>query len=188
MYPERRLSMEKIVSSLPAKPVRIALVNLPNTLIDTLKITSYSITPDAIDSSHLGWLRPGDPRSELVLSLFKEGNGLPLLLNGIRPSDGKAWSTPPPPQLIAAISPNSQLRLGSYTTPTFLIHSTGDEIVPYHTAAAFSNTMREMGVRGGLATVKGARHIHDLKTKEGDQAWWNDVGIGYDFLFKELGL
>ena len=191
MYPERRLSMEKIVSSLPAKAVRITLItliDLPNTLIDNPKVTSYSTTPDATDSSHLGWVRPGDPRSELVLSLFKEGNGLPLLLNGIRPSDGRSWLSPPPSQLIAAISPNSQLRLGTYTTPTFLIHATGDEIVPYHTAVAFSDTMRKMGVRGGLATVKGSRHIHDLKTKEGDQAWWSDVGIGYDFLFKELGL
>ena len=188
MYPERRLSIEKIVSSLPAKPVRITSMNLPDILIDTTQVTNYSVTPDASDSSHLGWLRPGDPRSELVLSLFKEGNGLPLLLNGIRPSDGRSWSTPPPPELVASISPNSQVRLGIYTTPTFLIHATGDEIVPYHTAVAFSETMRKMGVRGGLATVKGSRHIHDLKSKEGDQGWWGDVGIGYDFLFKELGL
>ncbi len=30
MYPERRLSMENIISSLPAKPVRIALIDLPS--------------------------------------------------------------------------------------------------------------------------------------------------------------
>ena len=151
-------------------------------------MTNYSSTLDATDSSHLGWLRPGDPRSELVLSLFKEGNGLPMLLNGLRPANNKPWSTPPLSHLVASISPISQLRLGAYTTPTFLIHATGDEIVPYHTAVAFAGALQERGVRGGLATVKGSRHIHDLKTKEGDQDWWSGVGVGYNFLFKELGL
>ena len=48
--------------------------------------------------------------------------------------------------------------------------------------------MRERGVKAGLAEIKGARHIHDLSLKEGDEGWWNGVGVGYDFLFKELGL
>ena len=60
--------------------------------------------------------------------------------------------------------------------------------MPYHTAVAFAGPMQERGVRGGLASVKGSRHIHDLKTKEGDQGWRSEVGVGYDFLFKELGL
>ena len=85
------------------------------------------------------------------------------------------------------MSPMSQLQLGTYTTPTFLIHGTEDEIVPYHTAVAFSKTMREMGVRGGLGVVEGARHIHDLKVAEGDEGWWDGAGVGYDFLLKELG-
>lgn len=131
---------------------------------------------------------PGDPRSELVLSLFKERNGLPLLLNGIRPSNGKPWSSPPPADLVAAISPLSHLRRGTYTTPTFLIHGTKDEIVPYHTAVAFCEVMREMGVRGGLGEVKGVRHIHDLGLGEGAEGWWEGIGVGYEFLFRELGL
>ena len=60
--------------------------------------------------------------------------------------------------------------------------------MPYHTAVAFSNAMREMRVRGGLAEVKGVRHIHDLGLGEGMDGWWGGVGVGYDFLFKELGL
>lgn len=133
-------------------------------------------------------MRPGDPRSELVLSLFKDGHGLPLLLNGIRPSSNKPWSTPPAADLIASISPLSHLRLGAYTTPTFLIHGTEDEIVPYHTAVTFSGAMREMGVRRGLGEVRGARHIHDLGLREGGEGWSKGVGVGYEFLFKELGL
>lgn len=133
-------------------------------------------------------MRPGDPRSELVISLFKDGHGLPLLLNGIRPSNSKPWFTPPAAHLIATISPLSHLRHGTYTTPTFLIHGTEDEIVPYQSAVTFSEVMREMRVRGGLGEVKGARHEHDLAVREGGKGWWEAVGIGYDFLFRELGL
>lgn len=154
----------------------------------TVQITSYTTSPHATDSSHLGWLRPGDPRSELVLSLFKEGNGLPLLLNGIRPANNNTWSAAPPARLIRAISPAAHLRNGTYTTPTFLIHGTEDEIVPFHTALKFVEEMRQKAVKAGLAEVKGARHIHDLNLKEGDNGWWEGVGVGYDFLFRELGL
>ena len=94
----------------------------------------------------------------------------------------------PPPHLISAISPTSQVRLGNYTTPTFLIHGTEDEIVPYHTAVAFSEAMREKGLRGGLAEVKGAKHIHDLTLKRGDEKFAESVEVGYKFLFKELEL
>ncbi|MCJ1436576.1 hypothetical protein MMC27_005956 [Xylographa pallens] len=170
MYPERQMSMDKIISSLPTKP-----------------ITSYSATATATDSSHLGWVRPGDPRSELVLSLFKEGHGLPLLLNSIRPPAGTPWSTPPPASRIASVSPLAHLRRGTYTTPTFLIHGTEDEIVPFHTAVAFARALRDQGVKGGLAEVKGKRHIHDLKLREGDVGWEEGVGVGYRFLLEELG-
>lgn len=195
MYPERRLSMDKIISSLPTKPVSILPPSTPSDLTQPLtidspspQITNYSTTPTSTDSSHLGWLRPGDPRSELVLSLFKEGHGLPLLLNGIRPTTGKPWSATPPSDLIAAISPLSHLRHGDYTTPTFLIHGTDDEIVPFGTAVAFCEAMQEIGVKVGLGVVDGARHIHDLGIGEEEEGWWEGVGIGYEFLFKELGL
>lgn len=46
--------------------------------------------------------------------------------------------------------------------------------------------MKEEGVRGELAVVNGVRHIHDLKLKEGDEGWWGGVGVGYEFLFREL--
>lgn len=45
-----------------------------------------------------------------------------------------------------------------------------------------------MGVNGGLGTVQGVRHIHDLGIREGDEGWWKGVGVGYEFLFRELKL
>ena len=82
----------------------------------------------------------------------------------------------------------AHLRNGTYAVPTFLIHGTEDEIVPYQTAVMFVDAMRAKGIRTGLATVKGARHIHDLKLNEGDEGWYEGVGVGYDFLLAELGL
>lgn len=113
---------------------------------------------------------------------------MPLLLNGIRPSNNISWSTAPPAHLIASISPLSQLLNGTYTTPTFLIHGTEDEIVPYHTAVAFNEAMRGKGLKGGLGTLRGVRHIHDVGLGKGDKGWEEGVEVGYRFLFEELGL
>lgn len=60
--------------------------------------------------------------------------------------------------------------------------------MPFHTARAFSEMLKQKGVRGGLSVVKKARHIHDLKLKPGGKGWDGGVGVGYEFLFMELGL
>ena len=140
------------------------------------------------DSTGLGWVQPGDPRSELVLALFKEGLGLPLLLNGLSSlQDGSpSQHRYPTSERTAEISPLAQLRLGKYNTPTFLIHSTGDEIAPFSGAAKFAEVMAEMGLEGGLLKVTGKKHIHDLKLKPGTPAWNEEVQPGYDFLWKML--
>ncbi|QSZ37813.1 hypothetical protein DSL72_008913 [Monilinia vaccinii-corymbosi] len=163
-YPGRKISMDKIRKSLSKRP-----------------ITTYGA--EGIDSTGLGWVRPGDPRSELVLSLFKEGNGLNLMLNGI--SDDN-WQRKPDPSRIAAISPMAQLRSGRYNTPTFLIHGENDEIVPYHAAKAFTTALREYGVPSGFLGVPGVKHIHDLGLKPGMEEWKQGVEPGYEFLFEIL--
>lgn len=48
--------------------------------------------------------------------------------------------------------------------------------------------MKDAGLKSRLVVVEGAKHIHDLTLKEGDEGWWEGVGIGYEFLLKELGL
>lgn len=169
-YPERTMSLEKIRASLGPKP-----------------LTSYDSTGD-VDSTGLGWVRPGDPRSELVLSLFKEGNGLPLLLNGL-PSLSSVENPmlmAPSADRIAAISPLFQVRAGNYSTPTFIIHGDRDEIVPFYTAERFAKALRVAGVESGFLPVKQARHIHDLKLKPGQKEWEESVAPGYDFLINIL--
>lgn len=136
-------------------------------------------------------MRPGDPRSELVLSLFKEGTGLPLLLNGLPSGSGAdddSWTQRPDAERVAAISPMAQLRHGKYKVPTFIIHGTKDEIVPYSTAVAFADALRAAGVEGELLTVQGARHIHDVSLKPGNKRWDDTVAPGYEFLFRHLSL
>ena len=68
------------------------------------------------------------------------------------------------------------------------MHGTKDEIVPFHTATVFCEAMRKRGLKARLGVVSGVRHVHDLNLKEGDEGWWEGVGVGYEFLFGELGL
>ncbi|KAF1923399.1 uncharacterized protein M421DRAFT_75508 [Didymella exigua CBS 183.55] len=190
-YPERTMKIQNIIKALPKKP-----------------LTQYD--GNGRDTTGMGWVRPGDPRSELVLSLFKEGNGLSLLLNGLPRSkneenssedfssedsedsskddtdDADTWLHAPDAERIAAISPLAQLRRGNYTVPTFVIHGTRDEIVPYHTAVTFVDALHAAGVEGHLLTVQGARHIHDVTLKMGTRQWDESVAPGYEFLLRHL--
>src|SRR3954447_13233530 len=76
------MSMESIISALPETPVgfesEMVAEDFANLRLNR-QITNYDSARG--DTTGLGWVRRGDPRSELVLSLFKEGIGLPLLLN-----------------------------------------------------------------------------------------------------------
>lgn len=193
------MSFEKIRKSLPTKPVSPPLPfrhNSPVSLfpippfsqnhikpLSPIQITSYT-SPTGTDSTNLGWVRPGDPRSELVLSLFKESHGLSVMLNGLSPT---ALSTPPPRQKITAISPMAQLKAGRYKVPTFIIHGDRDEIAPFGDSEAFVGELRKRGVEGGLGRVSGARHIHDLAMRPGGKGWEEGVGVGYDFVFGVVG-
>ncbi|KAF7889246.1 hypothetical protein EAF00_009546 [Botryotinia globosa] len=163
-YPGRKISLDTIRKSLSTRP-----------------ITNYDA--ESIDSTGLGWVRPGDPRSELVLSLFKEGNGLSIMLNGISDHD---WCRKPDRERVAFISPMAQLRSGIYTTPTFLIHGEDDEIVPFHTAKKFVAALKEHGVQSGFLGVSCAKHIHDLNLRPGTEQWRQGVEPGYAFLFEML--
>ena len=128
------------------------------------------------------WIRPGDARSDFILGQFQEGRGIADLLHDLRDD----WQQPPSKESIAAVSPLAQVQQGNYTTPTFIIHSTADEIVPYEESVAFVEALDKCGISCGLLTVKGAKHIHDLNTEPGSEAWETGVGPGYRFLLKAL--
>ncbi|KAH7320277.1 BcPKS16, polyketide synthase [Stachybotrys elegans] len=166
--PGRSMRLEQIMEALPRSP-----------------ITGY--TQSAMgDDSKLGWVRPGDPRSELVLALFKEGIGLPLLLHGL-PEPGSrgdaVWRRLPSPAQIASISPLARLRDGEYRVPTYVIHGTADQIAPFEGAERFVRELSGSGIRHGFLPLEGVGHIHDVELKPGDALWDSQVGPGYQFLF-----
>lgn len=184
------MSFEQIRKSLPTKPVSsssslsLRLYLAPSLSSDFyLQITSYDC-PSGTDSTNLGWVRPGDPRSELVLSLFKESHGLNVMLKGISSAD---LATPPPLAKVQAISPMAQLKAGRYNVPTFIIHSDRDEIAPFKDSVAFVEELERRGVKTGLGKVKGKSHIHDLALRPGKEGWTEGVGVGYEFVFEIIG-
>lgn len=148
------------------------------------QVTSHTFS--STDSSGLGWVKPGDPRSELVLALVKEKNGMALLLDGI-PADGDTLGAPEP-ERVAAISPLAQVQKGNYHTPTFVIIGEEDEIVPFHTSVNFVNALSKQGIKNGFIPVPGQRHIYDLTLSPGMSKWDDWVAPGYKFLFDILGI
>jgi acetyl esterase/lipase len=162
-FPARRMRLEKIMQSLPRTPV-----------------TNYGTM---MDSSQLGWVKPGDPRSELIFAVLKEGIGLNVLLYGL---SHEALALKPELTLVEAISPMAHVREGSYNVPTFVIHGMEDEIVPFKTAESFIKELENSGVKCGFLPIPGVKHIHDLNLKPGSKEWKDQVEPGYRFLFEIL--
>ncbi|KAF7562621.1 hypothetical protein G7046_g1520 [Stylonectria norvegica] len=139
---------------------------------------------NSLDTTKLGWLHKDDPRSELVLALVKEKNGMSLLFNGL-PSEGDQLPRVNPDHA-AAFSPLVQARIGNYHTPTYLIFGDEDEIAPFHKAVEFEQALNESGVPCGFLPVTGAKHIFDLGLIPGSEGWDVGVGPGYDFLLRHI--
>ena len=152
--------------------------------IKYIQATSHAFS--RTDTTGLGWLQRGDPRSELVLALVKEKNGMAILLDGI-PTDGDTLQAPEP-QRVAAISPLAQVQKGNYHTPTFVIIGDEDEVVPFHSSVDFVDALSKQGIRHGFIPVPGQRHIYDLTLTPGMAEWEQWVAPGYRFLFQILGI
>jgi acetyl esterase/lipase len=149
------------------------------------QITRYDAKPSAANCVGLEWAQPGDPRFELVLALFEEGDqGLSLLLNGL--SDSDDWRRKPSAQAIAAVSPVAQVRVGKYTTPTFVVHGSDDEVVPHSMAIRLVREMRGRGIECGLLTVPGGKHMQGVVLRPGTLRWEAEIGPGYEFLLRIL--
>ena len=118
---------------------------------------------------------PGDARSELILSLYKEGKGLSLILNGW----GENWERLPSPEKVKFIDPITQVQEGNYKTPTFIYHGEMDEIVPASQSKAFIDELHAKGVQCDLGVIPGAKHTYELFTKPEDPQWTNNVASGF---------
>ncbi|KAG9235756.1 hypothetical protein BJ875DRAFT_421478 [Amylocarpus encephaloides] len=167
---------------LPFQSKTDILKKLPRT-----PITSYH--SDATESNSFFGLKPGDPRSDLLLSMARDGTALSFLLHGL-PSP----TTPdiPPtrqllhPDLIAAINPLTQLRRGNYRTPTFIVHSRVDEVAPFTAAEKFIKELKARGIRCKLGALEQMSHLHDLRLRPGMNGWEEGVEAGYQFLMDSV--
>lgn len=131
-----------------------------------------------------------DARCRIVLHINWEAQTLPVIIGGL-PSRKKAseslhavdWNALPQPSLemIRAVSPMAQIRAGNYNTPTFLIHGTADDLIPWQQSHGTYEVMVEKGIPVELALVEGAPHITDLSSNP-DSKGWQAALRGYDFV------
>ncbi|KAL2015753.1 hypothetical protein VTK56DRAFT_4881 [Thermocarpiscus australiensis] len=144
-------------------------------------ITSYDMVG--------AWEEPiSDPRSwhdarcRIVLHINWKAQTLPVILKGL-PSSKKAaeqqhrevedWSNLPQPSLdvIRAASPRAHIRDGSYTVPTFYIHGTADDLIPWEQSQGTYRAMAERGLESELVLLEGAPHICDLSSDPKSDGW-----------------
>lgn len=201
----RTMSLKEIQRRLPAKPVCTISATLHHppdllqpqiltNLLSHLIKTVQHVVSNETDTTKLGWIKPGDPRSELVLALIKENRGMSILFNDdpldrLLGANGTEADQLPYPDATraAAFSPLVHLRCGSYRTPTCLVFGDSDEIAPFGKAVEFVQAMKQQGVRGDLLVAPDAKHIFDLDLVPGSEGWKSYVEPGYEFLLNELG-
>ncbi|KAI1115963.1 BcPKS19, polyketide synthase [Nemania sp. NC0429] len=133
-----------------------------------------------------------DPRCRIVLHINWKAQTLPVIIGGLpsrkkadAASDGEArdWNDLPQPgaDAIAAVSPLAQIRRGNYNTPTFLVHGTADDLIPWQQSQGTYYALAERRVPARLALVEGAPHICDLSS-DPDSEGWKAAMRGYEFL------
>lgn len=131
-----------------------------------------------------------DPRCRIVLHINWKAQTLPVIINGLpsrnkadKMSDVRDWNDLPQPGVdrIVAVSPLAQIRRGNYRTPTFLVHGTADDLIPWQQSRETYEAMLERDIPAQLALVEGAPHICDLSS-DPDSEGWKAAIRGYDFL------
>lgn len=161
--PKPRLTLGQISAALPKDPV-----------------TNYGAS--ASDETNLGWLRPGDPRSELLLTVFHSDIGLSLMLHGLPSSPSLSSFPRPSKDLVGSISPLARVRSGSYAVPTFVVHGTKDIIAPFPAAERFVQALRHEGIESEFLPLQGLPHVFDVRMRPGLDGWEDCVRPGLDFL------
>jgi acetyl esterase/lipase len=136
-----------------------------------------------------GWMSKSDPRSRIVLHMNWHAQTLPILLHGLKDKKKRAARSGtellPQPSLaeVQTISPLAHIRNGSYKTPTFLVHPTEDDLIPYEQSERTISELRSRGVTAEIRVVKDAGHLFDMHPRyERNQEAKAAVEDGYAFL------
>lgn len=139
-----------------------------------------------------------DLRWRLVIHCNWKAQLVPVLINGL-PSKNTAsrdgvvrdlqCMSQPALEDIRAVSPYAQILAGNYRTPTFIVHGTQDDLIPWGQTRNTMEALRSMGVDGRLASPQGLGHAFDLWPGEDPAATgWESIGEGYDFLCEKTFL
>ena len=87
----------------------------------------------------------------------------------------------PSEEVIIKCSPRAQIVRENYSTPTFLVHGTNDELIPWQQSKGTFDELVKRGIPSGIVLVEGAPHICDLSS-EPESEGWKAVVRGYEFL------
>jgi len=153
-------------------------------------ITAYN--PPPAKRALGGWMTLDDARSRIALYMNWAGKTVDVLVNGLNPAT-KSPSTSSQPfpgipkpstEQVQSISPLAQIRHGNYKTPTFIIHGTRDDLIPWQQAQRTYEALVEKGVEAEVRIVEGAVHLFDLY-RGGDVGKMGEVvEEGYQWLQK----
>jgi len=130
-----------------------------------------------------------DPRARIVLHINWKAQTLPIIIGGLLSKKKTAgsniqdWKALPQPGLdeIVPVSPLAQIVRGNYHTPTFLIHGTDDDLIPWQQSQNTYSALLDHGVVAGIALIDGAPHICDLSSNPQSDGWKAALK-GYEFL------
>lgn len=137
-----------------------------------------------------GWMSPTDPRSRIAMHMNWKGQTLPVLLNGLMRGENDLDNLPAPTkQQVQSISPLAQIRAGRYKTPTFIVHGTRDDLIPWEQARRTYDELIDAGVPAEARIAQGAVHLFDVYDGyEEDEGAKRAVRQGYEFLMAHVGL
>lgn len=89
----------------------------------------------------------------------------------------------PDPERVRSISPYAQILEGNYRTPTYMIHGTADDMIPWQQSQKTIDALKRQGVAADIYVLDGAEHLFDTfgtdRLGGGDEA----IRAGYEWLF-----
>ncbi|KZL87534.1 polyketide synthase [Colletotrichum incanum] len=132
-----------------------------------------------------------DSRSRIILHMNWKAQTLPIIIEGL-PSKRRAaserpdvedWNVLPQPLVeeIRRCSPLAQVRSGNYATPTFMVHGTADDLIPWQQSLRTVEEMKTHGIDARLVLVPEGPHICDA-SHDAESAGWQAVLEAYQWL------
>lgn len=154
-------------------------------------ITAYNVSNSTRAVG--GWMAPTDPRSRIVLHMNWKGQFMPVLLRGlpakskVNADDAAKLLDQPQPSIedVQSVSPYAQIKKGTYRTPTFVIHGTEDDLIPWQQSLQTVEALKDEGVHAGVEIVDGKVHLFDLYADK-DGKGWEAIRKAYEFIAREI--